>query len=56
MVFEEDSNDSKLDGDNIHPDVPTKESDFKELFENSDNDSVIMNDDWWIFYCNRMDY
>lgn len=41
-TFEENGNDDELDIDNIHPDVPTRENNFKELVENSDNQLEII--------------
>lgn len=37
-IFEKDGNDYALDTDDIHPDIPMRKGDFKELFENYDND------------------
>lgn len=57
-VFEEDDDDDDddVDADDIHPNIPINGSDFKVLFENSDND---LDNEWRLvtfFYCKRMRY
>lgn len=55
-IFEKDSDDHELNIGDIHPAVPMKENDPKALLENSDNVFVMLNDDWWLFYCKKMEY
>lgn len=41
-IFDKDGDGDESDTDDIHHDVPTKESDFKQLLEHSDDDLVIV--------------